>query len=188
MNPPKIPGSFIHQPEPGSATGAWRRGSPSLLGPLVLLCPHITGTFTATPAPTPTTPSPEAQLCHHGQHPCRRWWAATASQGPGQVEPSCSLGNPPRICESPQSPGGPRCPFPHVSQDVSVSQDIGLLEKQRLQPDARDPQNSPGSPDTEHKSKNCRSFLTPGIFGEWFLLLTWINPAGMGKGVSLIFC
>lgn len=75
-----------------------------------------------------------------------------------------------------------------MSQDVGVSQDVGFLEKQRLQLDARDPQNSPGSPDAEHRSKNCRSFLTPGIFGEWSLLLTWINPAGMGKGVSLIFC
>ena len=69
-----------------------------------------------------------------------------------------------------------------------MSQDVGLLEKQRLHPDARDLQNSPRSPDTEHRSKNCHSFLTPGIFGEWSLLLTWINPTGMGKGVSLILC
>lgn len=102
----KIPGSLIHQPEPSSEAGTWGRGSPTFPGFLVLFCPHITGTFTAAPAPTPTTPSQEAQLRHHSQHPCWGWWTATASQGPGQVEPPCSVSFHPGLCGLSQSPGG----------------------------------------------------------------------------------
>lgn len=104
----KIPGSLIHQPEPSSEAGAWGRGPPSFPGFLVLFCPHITGTLPAAPAPAPapTTSSQEAQLCHHSQHPCRGWRAATASQGPGQAEPPCSISFHPGICGLSQSPGG----------------------------------------------------------------------------------
>lgn len=102
----KIPGSLLHQPELSSEARTWGRGPPSFSGSLVILCPHITGTFATTPASTPTTSGQEAQLRHHSQHPCRGWWAATASQGPGKVEPPCSIGFHPRICEPSQSPGG----------------------------------------------------------------------------------
>ena len=101
----KIPGSLVHQPEPSSAARAWGRGPPNLPGSLVL-CPHVTGTFTTTPTPTPTTSSQEAQLCHHSQHPSWGWRAAAASQGPGQVEPPYSAVLHPGIYGPSQSPGG----------------------------------------------------------------------------------
>lgn len=123
----------LHQPEPGLATGAWRAPQPPE-GPWSSSAP--TSTRAPSPPPQPQPPPP----------PARRLSYATTVNihvgggggGYGQPRPRSGWAillswQPLRICGSPQSPGGP-CPFPHVSQDV------GLLQKQRLQPDARDPQ------------------------------------------------